>query len=58
MFIYVNVAALERVEVVEFLNFYLDNATALIQEVGYVPLPETLYDEGRAILNASMEAAG
>ena len=50
MFIYVNTAALERVEVVEFVNFYLDNAPQLVNEVGYVPLPEALYDEGRALL--------
>ncbi|MCH7593369.1 MAG: PstS family phosphate ABC transporter substrate-binding protein [Chloroflexi bacterium] len=52
MFIYVNVASLQRVEVVEFVNFYLDNATALVQEVGYVPLPEALYDDGRAVVDA------
>lgn len=52
MFIYVNVASLQRVEVVEFVNFYLDNATALVREVGYVPLPEALYDDGRAVVDA------
>jgi phosphate transport system substrate-binding protein len=54
MFIYVNTAALGRVEVVEFLKFYLDNATKLVQEVGYVPLPEAMYDEGRGTLTASI----
>lgn len=57
MFIYVNVAALERVEVVEFLNFYLDNAPDLVQEVGYVPLPESMYDDGRALVAASSGTA-
>ena len=53
MFIYVNTAALEREEVVEFLNFYLENATTLVEEVGYVPLPETMYDDGRALVTIS-----
>ncbi len=53
MFIYVNTAALKRVEVMEFLNFYLDNATTLVQEVGYVPLPEAMYQDGRALVSSS-----
>ncbi|MFP6679602.1 MAG: PstS family phosphate ABC transporter substrate-binding protein [Dehalococcoidia bacterium] len=55
MFIYVNIDALERTEVVEFVHFYLDNAPQLVNEVGYVPLPEALYDEGRTLLNDSIE---
>lgn len=53
MFIYVNTAALEREEVVVFLNFYLDNATTLVGEVGYVSLPEAMYDDGRALVSSS-----
>jgi phosphate transport system substrate-binding protein len=53
MFIYVNTAALEREEVVVFLNFYLDTATTLVEEVGYVSLPETMYDDGRALVTSS-----
>jgi len=53
MFIYVNTAALEREEVVVFLNFYLDNATTLVEEVGYVSLPEAMYDDGRALVASS-----
>ena len=53
MFIYVNTTALKRVEVMEFLNFYLDNATTLVQEVGYVPLPEAMYQDGRALVSSS-----
>ena len=53
MFIYVNTAALEREEVVVFLNFYLDNATTLVEEVGYVSLPEAMYDDGRALVSSS-----
>tara|TARA_B110000014_G_C19990364_1_gene512955 strand:- start:720 stop:896 length:177 start_codon:yes stop_codon:yes gene_type:complete len=53
MFIYVNIAALKRIEVMEFVNFYLDNATTLVQEVGYVPLPEAMYQDGRALVSSS-----
>jgi phosphate transport system substrate-binding protein len=41
IFIYVNKEAVERPEVQGFLDFYLnvDNATGLVREVGYIPLP-------------------
>jgi phosphate transport system substrate-binding protein len=38
LFIYVSTAALARPEVKAFVDFYLKQETALIQEVGYVPL--------------------
>jgi phosphate transport system substrate-binding protein len=57
MFIYVNTASLEQEEVVEFINFYLDNATTLVEEVGYVALPESLYNEGRSALNLATGTA-
>jgi phosphate transport system substrate-binding protein len=41
IFIYVNKEAAERPEVQGFIDFYLnvDNATELVREVGYIPLP-------------------
>ncbi len=39
LFIYVKRAALEREAVRSFVRFYLENAEALVPEVGYVPLP-------------------
>jgi len=44
IFIYVNKEAAERPEVQNFVAFYLnpDNASTLVQEVGYVPLPENI----------------
>lgn len=45
LFIYVNSTAAKRPEVVEFVNFYLDNASELSQEVGYIPMPAELYNE-------------
>ena len=43
IFIYVSSAAVERPEVVKFVNFYLDNAAALVPDVGYIPLPDEEY---------------
>ena len=38
LFIYVNAAALARAEVARFVQFYVDEGSPLIEEVGYVPL--------------------
>jgi phosphate transport system substrate-binding protein len=43
IFIYVSTEAAERPEVQAFVKFYLENAAALVGEVGYVPLPERVY---------------
>ena len=50
IFIYVNVAALERPEVRAFVNFYLENAAELAASVGYVGLPEALYNDAIALV--------
>jgi phosphate transport system substrate-binding protein len=39
LFIYVNTEALARPEVEQFVRFYLDNAEALVADVGYIPEP-------------------
>jgi phosphate transport system substrate-binding protein len=44
IFIYVAPKAAERPEVEAFVKFYLDNAAALATEVGYVPLPDGVYE--------------
>ncbi|HEX7043117.1 MAG TPA: PstS family phosphate ABC transporter substrate-binding protein [Burkholderiales bacterium] len=44
IFIYVSDKGLRRPEVREFVQFYLENAAALAQEVGYVPLPAKAYE--------------
>lgn len=43
LFIYVSAWSVRRPEVREFMHFYLTNAPRLVQEVGYVPLPEAVY---------------
>lgn len=51
LFIYVNKASMAREEVSAFVRFYIENAGALASEVGYVALPQALYDEDLASLN-------
>ncbi|MCC7478683.1 PstS family phosphate ABC transporter substrate-binding protein [bacterium] len=43
LFIYVNGKSAQREDIKAFVNFYLDNAAALSEEVGYVPLPDSAY---------------
>ncbi|MCP2042589.1 PstS family phosphate ABC transporter substrate-binding protein [Pontibacter sp. HSC-36F09] len=45
LFLYVSSKAVVRPEVVDFINFYLENAGELAQEVGYIPLPDNVYNE-------------
>ncbi|RMF10221.1 MAG: PstS family phosphate ABC transporter substrate-binding protein [Candidatus Neomarinimicrobiota bacterium] len=47
IFIYVNPASAQRKEVAAFVNFYLDHAPQLVNEVGYVALPEAAYEHDR-----------
>ncbi len=51
LFIYINNASLEKIEVVEFINFYIKTAAALAKEVGYIPLPQTEYDKQLSVLD-------
>ncbi len=46
LYIYVNISSLRRPEVREFVRFYLENASELVSEVGYIPLPEEEYRRG------------
>ncbi len=41
IFIYVNIAALTRPEVQKFIEYYVTSASALVSEVGYVPLTDS-----------------
>jgi len=43
LFIYVNSTSVTSSEVVEFVNFYIDNAGELSKDVGYIPLPDEKY---------------
>ncbi len=47
LFIYVNKESLRTKPVVaKFVRYYLENAPALSEEVGYVPLPQSEYEAG------------
>jgi phosphate transport system substrate-binding protein len=43
VFIYVTDVAAKRPEVLSFVNFYLENASSLVTDVGYIPLNEEEY---------------
>jgi phosphate transport system substrate-binding protein len=47
VFIYVSMKSADRPEVKSFVNFYLNEGAALVKEVGYVPLPATVYELAR-----------
>lgn len=47
LFIYVNTRAADRPEVKAFVEFYLDKGPALAEEVGYVKLPQSVYDAAK-----------
>lgn len=44
VFVYVSDAAARRAEVRTFIEFYLNNAPVLVQDVGYIPLPDEEYN--------------
>ena len=50
MYIYVNNAELSKLEVYEFVKFYLDNGKMLSEEGGYVALPEANYNESLSVI--------
>jgi phosphate transport system substrate-binding protein len=54
MYIYVKPDALAKPQVRAFVEFYLENATALVPEVGYVPLGGERYQEVLGTLRAGM----
>jgi phosphate transport system substrate-binding protein len=43
IFIYVNANAAQKLEVKEFIEFYLKQAPNLVEEVKYIPLPDAAY---------------
>jgi len=45
LFIYVSKASLARPEVEDFVRFYMENAEQLVTEVGYTPLPASVYEQ-------------
>ena len=54
LFIYVNSRSLREPHVRAFVDFYLDSAATLAEEVRYVALPASVYDAARAIVRGSV----
>lgn len=50
LFMYVKLESLDRPEVQQYVDFMMtaENGTTLVQEVGYVPLPDNAFDLGKA----------
>ena len=51
LFIYVNKESLERAEVKTFVRFYMENGEQLVAEVGYTPLPTSVYQENLSVID-------
>jgi phosphate transport system substrate-binding protein len=47
LFLYISSKAVAKPEVIDFINFYLDNAAELSEEVGYIRMPDNVYNEQR-----------
>ncbi|HMP78723.1 MAG TPA: PstS family phosphate ABC transporter substrate-binding protein [Pirellulaceae bacterium] len=47
LFIYVNLNTIHNAQLEQFVEFYLDRAANLATQVGYVPLPESVYQQAR-----------
>lgn len=56
LFVYANSTSVKSKEVVEFVNFYIDNADELSKDVGYIPLPAEKYAEQKEKFKAFVEA--
>jgi phosphate transport system substrate-binding protein len=56
LFVYVNSTSVKSPEVIEFVNFYIDNAGELSEDVGYIPLPAEKYTQQKANFNAFVES--
>ncbi|WP_373229497.1 PstS family phosphate ABC transporter substrate-binding protein [Cohnella sp.] len=50
LYVYVSKKEYERAEVKDFVKFYMDQAKALVGEVGYIPLPDDAYATEQAKL--------
>lgn len=55
LFIYVNSTSVKSPEVIEFVNFYIDNAGKLSEDVGYIPLPAELYTKQKENFKSFVE---
>ena len=51
IFVYVNKESTKKIQVDSFMSYYIEKAPELVGEVGYIPLPQSLYDKAMQVLN-------
>jgi len=56
LFIYVNSTSIKQPEVIEFVNFYIQNAGELSKDVGYIPLPDENYTKQKENFKTFVES--
>ena len=56
LFIYVNSTSVKSPEVIEFVNFYIENAGDLTEDVGYIPLPAEEYKKQKEKFKTFVES--
>jgi len=56
LFIYVNSTSVKSPEVIAFVNYYIDNAAVLSEDVGYIPLPDELYAKQKESFKTFVES--
>ena len=57
LFIYVSESAAQKKPVQKFLKFYLDNAPQLSKEIGYIPMPDSMYQVQKDKLNSFIDSS-
>lgn len=57
LFIYVNQASLEKPEIVEFVRYYLDTVSQLVEQVGYVPLSDEVLAKSKQTFDTAVAVA-
>jgi phosphate transport system substrate-binding protein len=57
LFVYVNATSLAKPEVQEFLRFYIANAPALVDDVGFVDAPADVYVQGQKKVEDAISGA-
>ena len=50
LFLYVTKEALEIKEVRGYIEFYIENASSIVEDVGYIPMPEEEYEKLRQLI--------
>ena len=54
LFIYIKSETLERPEVESFATYYLDNVNGIIEDVGYIPVPDAELEEVKTTLTEAL----